>query len=128
MVRGYSDLVLANQIGRFGNSGRLDQRACCVHDRAAINERLWLATTNFWTPLSVLGPTDFVGRRKSHVYRNDAHGVLTRDSAALLFRLLGGDEPQIRRALDPPAGLPARQIYVRVQHLRGYDNQHEAGR
>ncbi len=75
-----------------------------------------------------LAPPTLSGEGKSHVYGNDVHGVLTRDSAPLLFRLLVGDEPQIRRALDPTAGLPARQIYVRVQHLRGYDNQYEAGR
>jgi hypothetical protein len=33
--------------------------------------------------------------------------------------VLGRDEPQIRRALDSPAGLPTRQIYVRVQHREG---------
>lgn len=48
-------------------------------------------------------------------------------TAPLLFRLRRGDEPQIRRALDAPAGLSAREIYVRVQYLRAYDNQHEAG-
>lgn len=99
-----------------------------VTDRGASNERLWLAITNLWTLLSVLGPADFSEEGKSHVYGNEALGVLSRAGAPVLSGLLGGDETQIRRAVDAAAELPARQIYVRVQYLRANDHQHEAGR
>ena len=58
------------------------------------------------------------------MYTETKSRVVTRDDP-LLFRLLVGDEPQIRRALDPNAGLPDRG-YAFSATFTGARHQYEA--